>query len=257
MSSSEFISDGEATAIALRAALSTVPDAPARLVSRLRAAAARPSAKNLVAASAAPRTARVVHCSKNGACRAAFKQVVFLPATPSTKPQELHVYVAATNGAVMQKQNLLRTAGPDGKPPKAPKAEVRAAHSEDGGGGGGDRWMSLGRGHSLYSGEVPLNTAQGASKAGGGPYQLIDLIHNTETYDMRNRDDTYDGTVEALVRDKDNQWWAGGLAGAGGREWVGGVWQLDTFWRPLLVHVHMTNPSRHREVQGLRAQNRT
>ncbi|GBF89960.1 peptidase [Raphidocelis subcapitata] len=205
VSSSGGISDREATAIALRAALSTIPDAPARLVSRLRAAAAKPSAKNLVAASAAPRTARVVHCSKGGDCRAAFKQVVFLPATTTTKPQELHVYVAAANGAVVQKENLLRTATEDRKPAKAPKADVRAAHDEGASGGAG-QWMSLGRGHSLYSGEVPLNTAQAESKANGGPYQLTDLIHNTETYDMRNKDDTYDGTIETLLRDKDNQW---------------------------------------------------
>jgi len=209
------ITDTDAAAIALRAALATVPDAPKSLVARLRKAAAKPTPTTLSAASAAPQTKRVVHCTKDGSCAAAFKQVVFLPPTATTKPQELHVYVSAANGDVLLAANRLHTARPGG---------VAAAHAPaHGKKKGGDSeaetqiYMSLGRGNSLYSGEVPLNTAQGPSKAGGGPYQMSDLIHNTQTYDLKNKEDPMESNSgELLFKDRDNQWCAltcGGRAG--------------------------------------------
>lgn len=281
----QLITPEAAAAIALKAALSTVPDAPASLAARLRAAAANPSREALVAASAAPATRRVVHCGKSGKCRAAYKQVVSLPATKATgRPQELHVYVAARGGGVLLMRNRLRTAaGPDAadddgtvraaaatrpfvpkglavakplplpaeeaaklpsatsgvapgsKPqqrqqqqPAAPKKPQPAAKpaapaakpgpSDPHGPGhehGDDQpprrqaWMSLGRGNSLYSGQVPLNTAQGAGGSAGrlGAFMMRDMIHNSETFDLMNKEDGKAGAGgEALFRDKDNVW---------------------------------------------------
>jgi hypothetical protein len=95
--------------------------------------------------------------------------------------------------------------------PGAAKGGVRAAHAPSATSSSPkkDRYMSLGRGQSLYSGEVPLNTALGAVRSKGGAYQLVDLVHNAETYDMRNKEDAFEGAgaVEALFHDKDNQWW--------------------------------------------------
>lgn len=125
--------------------------------------------------------------------RPVYRQVVFLPATPTTKPQELHVYVSATDGAVLLKSNRLHTAR---------KPSAGAENTKD------MLWVSLGKGRSLYSGEVPLNTAASPSSAKGGPYQLNDLVHNAKTYDLRNKEDTTDGgdSEEGLFRDRDNQW---------------------------------------------------
>ncbi len=189
------LTEAKAAAIALNAALKTIPDAPPALARRMRAAAAHPTPSNLVAASAAPKTRRVVHCSNDGTCSAAYKQVIFLPPTPTTKPQELHVYVAADGGDVLLVADRLHTSRP-GAALVAAAAAPPAPQKKD---GGADKqkkddpkkkaperkppgvhddadaqqvWMSLGRGQSLYSGEVPLNTAQGPTAAGGGPYQV-------------------------------------------------------------------------------------
>ena len=308
------ISPEAAAAIALKAALGTVPDAPASLAARLRAAAANPgSSEALAAAAAAPSTKRVVHCGREGRCAAAYKQVVSLPPTASTKPAELHVYVAARGGAVLLMRNRLRTAGaaredagepggikaaaatkpfvPKGLPVAKPlplpaeelargaaatapgKKPATTAAKKPGGAAkqpaatgakqpaagkkpattatakkpagaagaaargqepgplpsptrGGKQpgpgrhgnsdaederrrvWMSLGRGNSLYSGQVPLNTAQaagGSPAAKGGPFLMRDLIYNAETFDLMNKDDG-GGAAEALFRDRDNVW---------------------------------------------------
>ena len=117
-------------------------------------------------------------------------------------------------------------ATPEGsKPAKAAAGKasgaIRAAHepssSSSSSSSKKERYMSLGRGQSLYSGEVPLNTALSGTKSRGGAYQLVDLVHNAETFDMRNKEDAFEGagSAEQLFKDRDNQWW-GHVRGGGG-----------------------------------------
>lgn len=80
---------------------------------------------------------------------------MFLPATATTGPKELHAYVSAVDGNVLYMTNRLRTA----KPRKTSNDELL--------------WLSLGRGNSLYAGQVPINTAASSNKKNGGPYQVI------------------------------------------------------------------------------------
>lgn len=77
----KFISPADASAAAIRAALSTVPDPPKGYAARLKAAAAAPTRgpgdgeKDAPGASVQP-LERVVHCSgKDGTCRPTYKQV--------------------------------------------------------------------------------------------------------------------------------------------------------------------------------------
>jgi hypothetical protein len=194
---STFISPSEASAAAIRAALSTVPAASKGLSDRLKAAAAAPTAASLTAASAAPSPARVLHCGQSS-CRPTYKQVVFLPHTAASSPKELHIYVDATNGKVVYLDNRLRTrsmSSLDANPKRRGQDVL---------------WLSLGRGKSLYAGEVAINTAASTAKAKGGPYQLNDLTQNAMTYDMLNKDDDYFYSVQkdTLFRDKDNEWCA-------------------------------------------------
>ncbi|KAI8472161.1 MAG: hypothetical protein J3K34DRAFT_457928 [Monoraphidium minutum] len=202
---SSLITPESASVTAIKAALSTIPNAPKSLATRLTAkarAAAKGGAAAAKSTSAADSTSvqptkRVLHCSgKDGKCKPTYKQVVFLPSTTASNPKEMHVYVSATDGAVLYMANRLRTA----RPQKAQKRKGDDGEDEL-------LWLSLGRGKSLYAGEIPLNTAASTKKK-GGRYTLNDLASNAATFDMMNKDDDYflDNPKDTLYRDKDNQW---------------------------------------------------
>lgn len=64
---------------------------------------------------------------------------------------------------------------------------------------------------------APPNLPQTPLWAGhmqGGPYQMTDMIHNSATYDLGNREDDL---VEVLFRDRDNQWCANQRMGPAAR----------------------------------------
>jgi len=181
-----FITPEQAASIAMKVAISSLPNTSSPMIARLRAAAVRPNAKTLANANAATTTPRLMHCGKKLGCHAAYKQVVFLPPTSQTKTTELHVYVDATDGKLLSSANRLRTQYP----------------------------ASSGTGTGFYSGVVSLKTAYNANGK-STPFMLLDTLHNAETFDMKNKDDpryqsNYDHYStkwpDVLFKDKDNVW---------------------------------------------------
>ncbi len=161
--SARFISARQAATIALNVAAGTVANetGAGAISSRLRAAAAQPDARMLARAGAATATPRMVRCSGNSKCQAAYKQVVFVPSTRKLKARELHVYVNAVNGAVLSSTNRLRTAAKDVAPTNI-------------------------NGNSLYSGQVPIKSGLNSADS-KKPFVMVDTRFNSETYDMMVR----------------------------------------------------------------------
>jgi hypothetical protein len=185
---------------------------------------------------------RVVYCAGDGTCQAAWRQQVMVPAayTSTKAPREMHVYVSASDGVVIAQHDRLRTfraagtAAPPGPaavaPPSLlpPSAYVKARSSTPEARGAAERINAIlarkydgpsmiasqGIGQTLYSGQVPLDTAQVTrlTNKGARPsdvYVLTDLKRlGLKTYDLRGRvDEGRDGgAMGEVVNSRKNQW---------------------------------------------------
>ncbi len=189
----------------------------------------------------------VIYCTDDGACHPAWRQPVFVPMgyAASKAPRELHVYVSARDGSVIAKHDRLKTWG--GQQRAARRFNYRSGVLEDGptpdGGGvlgspqqqpgqqqaaptainrpaaqrydGPSMVPTQGVGETLYSGTVPLDTAQVTrpTRRGGaratGQFVMTDLKRlGQQTYDLMGRDDkARDAAVTGTpVTDRRNQW---------------------------------------------------
>ena len=127
-------------------------------------------------------SARLVVYAMNHAPTLAY-EVVFAGQKRNGDPTEMHYFVDATNGAMLNKWDMVHT----GKP---------------GGGGTGGGTPAVGIGKSLLYGNVTLNTA-----SSGGSYNLTDTTRGGgATYDALGRSYSTAARGATLFTDADNTW---------------------------------------------------
>ncbi|WP_345779223.1 M4 family metallopeptidase, partial [Lysobacter sp. CFH 32150] len=110
-------------------------------------------------------------------------EVVFTGTKRDQTPTEMHYFVDADSGAILNKWDMVHT----GKP---------------GGGGTGGGTPAVGTGKTLQYGNVSINTA-----SSGGSYNLTDTTRgNGATYDANNAAYTTAARRAVLFTDADNSW---------------------------------------------------
>ena len=110
-------------------------------------------------------------------------EVVFAGHKRNGDPTEMHYFVSAANGRVLDKWDMVHTAKP-------------------GGGGGGSTTPAVGTGRTLMYGNVTLNTA-----GSGSSFNLTDTTRgNGATYDANNISYSQAARRAVLFTDADNTW---------------------------------------------------
>ena len=115
-------------------------------------------------------------------------EVVFTGARGDQTPTEMHYFVDANSGAILDKYDMVHTAK-GGKP-------------GGGGGGGGGGTAAVGVGQTLQYGDVALDTANAS-----GVYNLTDMTRGGgATYDANNVSYSMAARRATLFTDADNNW---------------------------------------------------
>ena len=127
-------------------------------------------------------TARLVVFALNAKPTLAY-EVVFAGQKANGDPTEMHYFVNAANGRVLNKWDMVHTAKP-------------------GTGGGGGGTAAVGNGNTLQYGDVVLNTA-----LSGGTHNLTDTTRGGgATYDANNISYSMAARRAVLFTDADNNW---------------------------------------------------
>jgi Zn-dependent metalloprotease len=128
------------------------------------------------------RDARKVVFAHNVAPRLAY-EVVFTGTKRDQTPTEMHYFVDASSGKILDKWDMVHTAKP-------------------GGGGGGGGTPAVGTGRTLLYGNVTLNTA-----GSGSSFNLTDTTRGSgATYDAKNVQYSTAARRATLFTDADNTW---------------------------------------------------
>ena len=128
-------------------------------------------------------TARLVVFALNTTPRLAY-EVVFAGQKHNGDPTEMHYFVDAANGKILNKWDMVHTAKPGG------------------GGGGGSSTPAVGTGRTLIYGNVTLNTA-----GSGSSFSLTDTTRgNGATYDAKGVAYSTAARRATLFTDSDNTW---------------------------------------------------
>ena len=129
------------------------------------------------------RTARKVVFARNVSPRLAY-EVVFTGTKRDQTPTEMHYFVDANSGAILDKWDMVHTAKPGG------------------GGGTPGGTAAVGTGRSLVYGNLSINTA-----VSGGSYNMTDTTRgNGATYDGKNAGYQTAASRATLFVDADNAW---------------------------------------------------
>ena len=129
------------------------------------------------------RSARKVVYALRGTPKLAY-EVVFTGTRHDQTPTEMHYFVDASSGAILDKYDMVHT----GKP--------------GGGGGGGGGTAAVGTGNTLQYGDVALNTASAS-----GSFNLTDTTRGGgATYDANNVSYSRAARRATLFTDADNNW---------------------------------------------------
>ena len=132
--------------------------------------------------------ARKVVFARNTSPRLAY-EVVFTGTKRDQTPTEMHYFVDASSGKILDRWDMVHTAKP-------------------GGGGTGGGTAAVGTGKTLMYGDVVLNTA-----GSGTSYNLTDTTRgNGATYDALNRTYSTAARGATLFTDSDNIWGTNALA---------------------------------------------
>ena len=132
--------------------------------------------------------ARKVVFARNTSPRLAY-EVVFTGTRRDQTPTEMHYFVDASSGKILDRWDMVHTAKP-------------------GGGGTGGGTPAVGTGKTLMYGDVVLNTA-----GSGTSYNLTDTTRgNGATYDALNRSYSTAARGATLFTDSDNIWGTNALA---------------------------------------------
>ncbi|HKN77844.1 MAG TPA: M4 family metallopeptidase [Lysobacter sp.] len=128
------------------------------------------------------RAAQKVIFARNTTPRLAY-EVVFTGTKKDQTPTEMHYFIDAANGRILDKWDMVHTAKP-------------------GGGGSGGGTPAVGTGRTLLYGNVALNTA-----SSGGTFNMTDTTRgNGSTYDGNNVGYQTAANRATLFTDADNTW---------------------------------------------------